>query len=285
MVRILIAVLVTILIVSVVRFLKKKKSPTVIEDIPSDLMISKGELAEVCPEHTDVIFQMEMLPAETFREEASMVEITDSKVLAQIDNLIPGLAQAGNAANNAVQAAAANGEVLYRAIIPAGARLADSKAMESAVRGIYHGADGIKGHADLVAVEAQKGTAVVANSAAAMVVGQYYMNRINEELGEISDGISQITDFQDNEYRSRVFSLASHVKTIADFQSEILENSELRLSKISQLDSFEEECTKLLGQANLTLAGFTKKTGLDYDSYEKRIGKSSELVFVSENIA
>ena len=91
-----------------------------------------------------------------------------------------------------------------------GARLADSKAMESAVRGIYHGADGIKGHADLVAVEAQKGTAVVANSAAAMVVasmvvGQYYMNRINEELGEISDGISQITDFQDNEYRSRVF--------------------------------------------------------------------------------
>lgn len=171
-----------------------------------------------------------------------------------------------------------------------GARLADSKAMESAVRGIYHGADGIKSHADLVAVEAQKGTAVVATSAAAMgvasmVVGQYYMNRINEELGEISDGISQITDFQDNDYRSRVFSLASHVKTIADFQSEILENSELRLSKISQLDSLEEECTKLLGQANLTLAGFTKKTGLDYDSYEKRIGKSSELVFVSENIA
>ena len=77
----------------------------------------------------------------------------------------------------------------------------------------------------------------------------------------------------------------SHVKTIADFQSEILENSELRLSKISQLDSLEEECTKLLGQANLTLAGFTKETGLDYDSYEKRIGKSSELVFVSENIA
>ena len=26
-------------------------------------------------------------------------------------------------------------------------------------------------------------------------------------IGEISDGISQIQDFQDNEYRSRVFSL------------------------------------------------------------------------------
>lgn len=39
-----------------------------------------------------------------------------------------------------------NGEVLYRAIIPAGAKLTDSKAMEGAVRGFYHGADGIRGH-------------------------------------------------------------------------------------------------------------------------------------------
>ena len=95
---------------------------------------------------------------------------------------------------------------------------------------------------------------------ASMVVGQYYMTKINAELGEISDGISQIQDFQDNEYRSRVFSLVAHVKKIADFQTEILENDELRLSKIAQLDSLEEECTQLLGQANLTLAGFAKKT-------------------------
>ena len=58
------------------------------------------------------------------------------------------MAQAGNAVNNAAQAVkAAYGEILYRAIIPAGAKLTDSKAMEGAVRGIYHGADGIRGHA------------------------------------------------------------------------------------------------------------------------------------------
>ena len=44
-------------------------------------------------------------------------------------------------------------QVLYRAIIPAGAKLTDSKAMEGAVHGIYHGTDGIRGHANLVAVE------------------------------------------------------------------------------------------------------------------------------------
>ena len=221
--------------------------------------------------------QVEMLPTETISDESKLIEITDSRVLARVNSLVPGLVQAGNAINNAVQAAQTQGEVLYRAIIPAGAKLADSRAMDGAVRGFYHGAEGIQGHANWVAVEAQKGTAVIANTAAAamgvasIVVGQYYMTQINAELGQISDGISKIADFQDNEYRSRVFSLVSHVKKIAEFQVEILENDELRLSKIAQLDSLEEECTQLLGQANLTLAGFAKKKGLDFAAYEKEL--------------
>ena len=234
------------------------------------LVPSENELQEL-------VIQMEILPAATIPDENKLVEISDSRVLTHVNNLIPGLAQVGNVVNNAVQAAQGNGEVLYRAIIPVGAKLTDSKAMGGAVRGIYHGADGIRGHANLVAVEAQKGTAVVANTAAtamgvaSMVVGQYYMTQINAELGEISDGISKIADFQDNEYRSRVFSLVAHVKKIADFQIEILENTELRLSKISQLDSLEEECTQLLGQANLALVGYTDKNNLDYDAYEKEL--------------
>lgn len=268
------------------------------EDIPSGDLVSapstvtsrKDELAEIHQEK-ELIIQMEMLPAEAIDDETKLVEITDSKVLAHVNNLVPGLAQAGNAVNNAAQAVqAANGEVLYRAVIPAGAKLTNSKAMEGAVRGIYHGADGIKGHANLVAVEAQKGTAVVANTAvaamgvASMVVGQYYMTQINAELGKISDGISQIQDFQDNEYRSRVFSLVAHVKKIADFQTEILENDELRLSKIAQLDSLEEECTQLLGQANLTLAGFAKKTGLDYEAYEKALGNAQNWFMYQKSL-
>lgn len=273
-------IVVALIAVGSVIFLKPKKNTTgeissVVEkvELKPDTqinMMDDGGLQEM-------IIQMEMLPAEAIQDENRLVEITDSKVLACVNNLVSELAQIGNATNNAAQAIQANGEVLYRAIIPVGAKLTDSKAMEGAVRGIYHGADGIRGHANLVAIETQKGTAVVANTAAAtmgvasMVVGQYYMNQINAELGEISNGISQISDFQDNEYRSRVFSLVAHVKKIADFQVEILENNELRLSKISQLDSLEEECTKLLGQANLALAGYTKKTGLDYAAYEKEL--------------
>ncbi|MCI6406483.1 hypothetical protein [Veillonella caviae] len=274
------------------RKFKKRDSTSSNDLVPgaSKAISGKDELAEIHQEN-ELVIQMEMLPAEAIDDETKLVEITDSKVLAHVNNLVPGLAQSGNAVNNAAQAVqAANGEVLYRAVIPAGAKLTNSKTMEGAVRGIYHGADGIKGHANLVAVEAQKGTAVVANTAAtamgvaSMVVGQYYMTQINAELGKISDGISQIQDFQDNEYRSRVFSLVAHVKKIADFQTEILENDELRLSKIAQLDSLEEECTQLLGQANLTLAGFAKKTGLDYEAYEKALGNAQNWFMYQKSL-
>lgn len=235
------------------------------------------EFSQSDPKLDELVIQMEMLPVEAISDESKLVEITDSKVLARVNNLVPGLLQAGLSGSNAFQTAKAGSEVLYRAIIPAGAKLTNSKAMEGAVRGFYRGADGIKGHANLVAVQAQNGTAVAANTAAAamgvasMVVGQYYMMQINAELGEISDGISKISDFQDNEFRGRIFSLVAHVKKIADFQVEILENNELRLSKITQLDNLEEECTQLLGQVNLTLAGFAKKNDLDYASYEKEL--------------
>lgn len=264
---------------------KKLENPTIVSGIsPFSAPINKADKPD------GLAIQMEMLPVGSIIDESRLVEIKSSKVLAHVNNLVPELAQVGNTANNAIQAVQANSEVLYRAIIPAGAKLTNSNAMENAVRGIYHGADGIKGHANLVAIEAQKGTAVVANTAAAamgvasMVVGQYYMTQINAELGEISDGISQIQDFQDNEYRSRVFSLVAHVKKIADFQTEILENDELRLSKIAQLDSLEEECTQLLGQANLTLAGFAKKTGLDYEAYEKALGNAQNWFMYQKSL-
>ncbi|MDZ5501333.1 hypothetical protein U1303_00560 [Enterococcus cecorum] len=288
---IVIAVVIAAGIIINTKFNKREAIPSGgLVSVSSTTTSGKDELAEFNQE-TELIIQIEMLPAEAIDDDTKLVEITDSKVLAHVNNLVPGLAQAGNAVNNAAQAVqAANGEVLYRAVIPAGAKLTNSKAMEGAVRGIYHGADGIKGHANLVAVEAQKGTAVVANTAAAamgvasMVVGQYYMTQINAEIVEISDGISQIQDFQDNEYRSRVFSLVAHVKKIADFQTEILENDELRLSKIAQLDSLEEECTQLLGQANLTLAGFAKKNGMDYEAYEKALGNAQNWFMYQKSL-
>ena len=268
-----------IIAVGVIFFIKMRKKPANKSRDNTQLLPQekKSELVSSNESLNELVIQMEKLPAEKIPAQNKLVEIKDNKVLAHVNNLIPEIAQVQNTAQNVAKAAEKSGEVLYRAIIPAGAKLTESKAMEGAVRGIYHGADGIRGHANLVAVKAQKGTEILSNVAssamgvASMIVGQYYMEQINNQLGAISDGISKISDFQNNEYRSRVFSLVAHIKNIADFQIEILENDELRLSKISQLDGLEEECTQLLGQANLTLADYTQKNDLNYVAYEKEV--------------
>lgn len=223
------------------------------------------------------LFPVEELPMELFSDSDRMMEITDKTMLAKIDALIPGLVQTGSAAQNAGQAAAASKEALYRAIIPAGAKLVDSRATEGAVRGFYRGAKNIKGHADFIQVSTQKGTQIAANTAAAamsvasMAVGQYYMEQISTQLEKISDQISKIVSFQENEFKSRVFALAVDVKRMCTFQSERLLEDSLRTVELNRLANLEHECEALLGQANLTIADYTKQLNLDFDEYEEKL--------------
>ena len=268
-----------IIAVGVIFFIKMRKKPANKSQDSTQLLPreKKSELVSSNESLNELVIQMEKLPAEKVPAQNKLVEIKDNKLLAHVNNLIPEIAQVQNTAQNVAKAAERSGEVLYRAIIPTGAKLVDSRDMAGAFRGFCRDENNIVKHANLVAVQAEKGTEVLSNVAssamevASMIVGQYYIEQINNQLGAISDGISKISDFQNNEYRSRVFSLVAYIKNIADFQIEILENDELRLSKISQLDGLEEECTQLLGQANLTLADYTQKNDLNYVAYEKDV--------------
>ncbi|WP_130838507.1 hypothetical protein [Lachnoclostridium sp. Marseille-P6806] len=55
---------------------------------------------------------------------------------------------------------------------------------------------------------------------------------------------------------------------------EIVENEELRKRELDHLKSLEHECAQLLGQANLTIKEYEKKTGLDYGNYEKLVAEA-----------
>lgn len=269
-------VLIIVLIIAIaVILLSKRRTATqeVIESANAENL--NNELMLTNKDNQEITIQVDTIPADIVPASDKLMEITDSKILARVNSLVPDLVQAGNAINNVAKSAKVDGEVLYRAIIPNGAKLTNSRDMAGAVRGIYHNADGIRGHANLVAVQAEQGTEMLANATSAamnvasMVVGQYYMSQINAELAELNESISKISDFQDNEYKARVFSLISHVKNISDFQIEIIENNDLRISKINQLDSLEKECTQLLTQANITLKRYSEKNELSYSDYEK----------------
>ncbi len=234
-----------------------------------DGMVEKSTMVN---EMNQLMIQLELLPSDAISNDSNLMEIKDSTVLARINNLVPQLFHAGNATSNAVQA---NSNVLYKIIIPDGGKLAKSHEMSGAVRGIYHGADGIKGHANLIPVQQNANIATnVAStgmSVASLIVGQYYMTQINAELGVINEEITRISEFQNNEYRSKVFALVAQIQKNSEFQIEILDNDELRISEIDNLNRWQKECAQLLIQANLTLEGFTKNDDLEYVEYEKQI--------------
>lgn len=212
-------------------------------------------------------------------DEREMLEITDSSVLARIDNIIPGFAQATVSGATAIQSAKAGGEVLYRAILPEGQKLAASQDKVGMFRGFWKNGSKIGGHANFEEVVQKGGGMVAANavnaamSVASVVVGQYYMSRIDGKLEKINEDLAEIIDFLNNEYRGRLDSLLNHIRTLTTFEAEILENEEQRNSKIAQLNDLEMKCTQMLSQADRTLENFTKRTDWDFDEYVDEVKK------------
>jgi uncharacterized protein YoxC len=298
----------------VVVFMRKRTSSVLSNAESTGRAMSTFMMAASGTHGGELSVPIELLPATTRIDENSLVEITDRSVVARISQTFPAVAEiasralASNAANVALHqtAKAANvalqkanqalqSGVIYRAVIPAGARLADSQAMEGAKRAIFHGAKGIKGQANLVAFTAQTAsevvpaniakTAKVANVAAnvmnvaSLVVGQYYMSIIDSKLETLTKSIDKISDFQEGEFKSRILSVITLVGEISQFSTEILEDDSQRKLKLSALEGIKANATELLGQVNITISDITKKNpNPDYTKYESVVEELKTLV-------
>ena len=213
----------------------------------------------------------------SLHDQSRLVEIKDKKLLNRIDSVIPGTAQA--VINSAVvqnySNAVASSGTLYQAIIPQGAKLSRSLNMDGASRGFYRGGNGIKGHANLVAVDNNFGDGLaVANTVnalmgvASMVVGQYYMTQINNRLDVVSKQLDRIKSFQDNEFKAKICALVAAVQKSSIFQYEILQDNDVRNRELMHLKTLEHECAELLGQVNMTIKENSQDNGLKYGDYE-----------------
>lgn len=263
--QILLIFIFLIVLVVVYMVIMKSKKKLNNEEVTNKLAIANDSANKVQ-------VQFNLLPEIQNIDDSRLIEIKDSKLLGHINNLIPETIKAATTAGNAIQGST---KTVYEAILPAGKQLAKSRKTEGAFRGLTLGKKGIDGSAEFLPVNnASNVAANVASSAmnvGSMVVGQYYMHQINTELESISSDISQIINFQNNEYKSKVFALVTKVKKMSSFQTEILENEELRKSEISNLNRLEQQCIELLGQANLTIADYSKKMDMDIKEYEEQL--------------
>lgn len=266
-----------IIVVVVVAFMIfKKKRNQITTDFKGE---NTGQLAPF--ESCEMQVRFENLPALTEEEEFRLVEVKGSTLLARIDSAVPGTLQAvanTGAVKEYVEGAKSAGQ-LYRAVIPQGAVLDNSRSMAGAFRGSYREvANRIKGNANWVPVDngaannlAKLNLANSVMGVAALVVGQYYMTQINDQLEDIAGEIEKIADFQSNEFKSKVYALVAEIQKSSTFQVEIIENDELRNRELVYLKSLEHECIQLLGQANLSLQDITNNKDINFDKYEKLI--------------
>lgn len=216
----IIMAVVIIVAVFVLLFCKFRNTTDAVEESSGGLsVISKVKNTLATTSSYEMTVEFENLPALTEEEETRLVEVNDKKLLAKIDSAVPGTLQAiANArAVKDYSETVKNAGQLYQAIIPKGAVLDKSRAMEGAVRGSFRDApNSIKGQANWLAVDNNAGNTLakmnVANAAmgaASMVVGQYYMTQINDQLEDITASIEKIADFQEKEFKSKVYALVA----------------------------------------------------------------------------
>lgn len=100
-----ICIVIIVVIIALLGYKKMKAKCTEhVSEREDGNLIPKHENTLLQPDRNkdELVIQMEMIPAEAIPDEGKLVEITDSKVLAHVDNLVPGFAQAGVAGNNAI---------------------------------------------------------------------------------------------------------------------------------------------------------------------------------------
>lgn len=219
--------------------------------------------------------QVEQLPETIENNDLSLIEIKDDKVIQRIISAVPQLAQAGINASVAIEGVQLAKQGVYQAILPSGAKLVNSKDVKGAVRGFFRGKKGIAGQANCMSADSKVNKIAAANianaamGAATLVVGQYYMKQINEKLEELNSVVSKLADFQMAEYKGKMLTLMTQVKRASDFQTEILEDANLRDEEIQRLQSLETICMDLLNQANVMISDLSSKEGESFEKYDE----------------
>lgn len=104
-----------------------------------------------------------------------------------------------------------------------------------------------------------------------MVVGQYYMNEINNKLDYLKEDINLISDYLDSDYKSRIAYIISKLKEVVENKLEILSSKFSINKRYDDILELEGECSRLLGQANEMIKNNIKEINIDYRKYEKQL--------------
>ncbi|MFT8812147.1 EGFR-like transmembrane domain-containing protein [Oenococcus sp.] len=232
------------------------------------------------------------LPATVDVKPNLLHEITDKNLLSRFTALTPAIVNAlGKTQTLTTQTTTKVAGDFYQVVLAKGGSLVGSKSMPGAFRGITKEGNHIKEMANLVKVQptqvqkvtqtTQIATSAAANvmNVASLVVGQYYMTEINGKLEKMDKSISEISDYQKREFKSRLQSLVVTVQSLSKFSQELFEDKTIRNNKLLQLQNLSEKATEFLSQVNLELQDkMTPKRDLSYKEYTTLVNDFESLI-------
>lgn len=246
---------------------------------------------------TDLFMTVIELSAIEQPTENKLVEIKDSKLIARINEAFPHIGQLVlNSQNlkNSIQMAQQINDFnnqysgkLYEAIIPANAKLFNSKSMQGAVRGGYLDINKQTKQANFMPVDSLSASDVntVANltanamNIASMVVGQYYMAQIDDKLGSIQDNISDIKSFLDDERISKIQQLVINLSVIIKHQDEISTNEYINDKELQKLYDYEEVAGNILTHVNKDISNIiAKESAKDFSEFKRNTENLDKLL-------
>lgn len=238
-------------------------------------------------EQTDLSFSLKELKEDFMVDHSKMQEITEPSVLARLNALVQGGTQISiqTAQRNQVRNAVKNTGELLQSDIPL-KRLANVKGSKTKFRGFTRTNNRTKDHVELTKYDTNEITSAGKKTAAAgkvmniasMIVGQYYMNEVNEKLKTINHSISAISSYQQREFKSRIMALIHNIQEISNFSAEILENQELRQRELNQLNTYKNELFQLLEQINITVQELVEEKVSKFSEYQSKVNEFEKLL-------
>lgn len=263
-----ISIAVIVFIILLIYILKSEKKKKTNKEQEVGLLINNTENSFPTIE---IVENKNLIPDEKNR----IKDIDIKKAISSIDNIVPNTAMIGNNTKNSTELLNSN-----RAFFSASKKGTENMMKVKGTNELY-GTQVIGGkfnkqtkfvNENQMIKNAGKGALVNAGfNMASMVVGQYYMNEINNKLDDLKEDVNLISDYLDSDYKSRIAYIVSKLKEVIENKSEIL-SSEFSMNKrYDDILELESDCSKLLGQANEMIKNNIKEVNIDYRKYEKQL--------------
>jgi len=260
-------------------FFKRNKKRKAKELDNSEIVVEQATDSQVLSTQNTVFsIVLEQLPTNYILDDSNLVEMTDSDILERINCLNPSAESEISIGQIIKKDQALNDEVIYRVVLKRGDKIEENNKETKEKKPVKIRPNGISQSTKLIKVAQGIDNSALAISVgssllgiASLVVGQYYMKRVDAQLSSINLNLSKVIDFLDIEYRSEVASLMESVHNISKFQFSSVDNRELRRHELNNIQELRKDCQKLLFQAETTLEKMTSKTYSNFDNYESTV--------------